>query len=279
MSEQDNSTVGAATPEEVREFLEASARMSAKDKEQAEAKETTYDLKEILEKNKPKEQEFQVLEGIEPQEMAAALGMDLPEGVYVKEDDEIPEGNNGAEEVKKKVTQETRSHKNQRKWAKSLAELGDVEVTDLEKRLFLKSVLHDENVTWTIALEGMPEAAVTCRSLFEWELSLIFSALADDAREGLVRNDEEYFANLQNYSVCMQVEKIGDAGYKHKFYTGEDGNLLEEATRLRKHMYKHIRAMSSTQKMLVFTALRLFHAKYDICQGKMRDKNFWTPRD
>lgn len=287
MSESDNSTVGQASPEEVREFLEASKRIVDKEKEE-ETKEVTYDIKDLLEKNKNKEQEFKVLEGVTPEEMAAALGLEIPKEEEDEDMYDSPQSPPDLEEldlkektshVRDSVNRKTRGHKNQKNWAESVADLGDIVVTELEKRLFLKAAVHDVNMVFPIALESLPDTPVTCRSLFEWELSLIFSALADDIREGLARNEEEYFSNIQNYSLCMQIEKVGETVYRHKFTAKEDGELLQEVKRLRAHMYKHIREMSSVQKTLVFTALRIFHAKYDICQRKLRDKNFWIPRD
>lgn len=283
MSEKDDGSIGQATPEEVKAFLEATQRMQDSKEKEEIPEERTIDLKEALFKEKPDPDKMQRLEGVSPEDVALALGVELPDDYESSDQEEediehISLPNAGEQKVKEKVQKDKKSHSNQRAWAQSVAELGKITVSELEKRLFLKSALHDENVTWEITLEGMPDAPVTCRSLFEWELSLVFSALAEDAREGLVRNDEEYYANLQNYSVCLQVEKVGSTPYKHHFKTNED-NLREETNRLRKHMYGHIKQMSAPQKLLVFTALRIFHVKYDMCQSKLRDQNFWTPRD
>ena len=280
----ENSQVGQASPEEVKDFLEASKRMEDVEKtaDNEKTKTREFDLKEVLFKNKPKTEDMVKLEGVNASEVAKALGVDVPEGSEPEEAEpdsgHVPEPNDPGISMKKHLSKQTKTHANQMAWAANVEELGPIEVNDLEKRMFLKAVLNDENVYWDMTLAVTPENPVTVRSLFEWELSLVFSALAEDGKEGLIQNNMEYFSTLQNYSICLQIERIGNVAYKHKFQPKEDEEVQDTIKALRKHMYNHVRDMGAPQKSMVLEALRLFHSKYEMCKGKMRDQDFWTPR-
>ncbi len=149
-----------------------------------------------------------------------------------------------------------------------------VEVTALERDLFWKAALCEEPVRFTIPVRGGMD--VTVRSLSQFELDVLFAACSTDTQERVVITDGQYASQVQDYSLFLQVEKVGDRPFGHALDIQELG-FGPAVAALREHHEQHTKKVHAPTRSCLIHALRVFALKMKICTDNLHNENFWTP--
>jgi hypothetical protein len=149
-----------------------------------------------------------------------------------------------------------------------------VEVTALERDLFWKAALCEEPVRFTIPVRGGMD--VTVRSLSQFELDVLFAACSTDTQERVVITDGQYASQMQDYSLFLQVEKVGDRPFGHALDIQDLGFGLAVKA-LRSHHELHTKQVHAPTRSCLIHALRVFALKMKICTDNLHNENFWIP--
>jgi hypothetical protein len=150
-----------------------------------------------------------------------------------------------------------------------------VEVTPLERDLFWKAALCEEPVRFQIPVRG--GMTVTIRSLSQFELDVLFAACSTDAQERVVITDGQYASQIQDYSMFLQVERVGDRPFKHVLDV-QDLKFAEAVAALRAHHEQHTKQVHAPTRSCLIYGLRVFALKMKICTDNLHNENFWTPQ-
>lgn len=165
-------------------------------------------------------------------------------------------------------------------WNLSLESLGEVEVTDIEKSMYLKAVLNDMPVIMPIALQmqaGGTSVTVNIRTLNNYEMDLVFWCLDQDRKEGLIGNPATLATRIQYYAGGMQAISVNNSQISSISFPNP-GNVVDDGNKLRAHVNDMVAKINWPRWQVILTALRLFEAKVKICNDAALNGNFWKPQ-
>jgi len=199
-----------------------------------------------------------------------------PETVRDLHAETAPEDRRASVPLSNVASSDTPSATSIMKWAMTLPDVGDVEVTDDEKALFLKTLLNDVVFVLPITLSlGNTACVIECRALTTWETDVVFGALNLDEKDDKFRDIAQYTTALQQYMVALQLVKYNDTRVdpiplKHE-------SLAEDIRILRALTSHHIGSWSSIKWSMVLLAIRLFTIKVKLCTDAALNRDFWMP--
>ena len=108
----------------------------------------------------------------------------------------------------------------------------DVEITDTDKRDYIKAVLNDMPVKLDISLCA-GQVTTKIRSRTSWEQTCMYAALQKDQDEEIVKDLASVVIQLQKYGACLMIESVNDKSFS-KEKIAEDESIPEAVEKLRK---------------------------------------------
>lgn len=162
-------------------------------------------------------------------------------------------------------------------WVMQLPNLGKIEVTDMEKTLYLKSVDNDAAVTCEITLPmGPTKVEIRTRSVFEERA--VLSALDTAAYIRKEFNDPAAVATrAQQLMGAVQLLAVNDKPLPLLDLAPAKGDILEAAKLIEEHAAKVINSMTGPRWNALLTALRIFEVKIKLCNDNANNETFWKP--
>ena len=151
----------------------------------------------------------------------------------------------------------------------------DVEVTESDKRDYIKAVLNDVPVKLEITLcAGQVKTII--RSRTSWEQTCMYAALQKDQDEEIVKDLASVVIQLQKYGACLMIESVNEKSFSKEQITEEE-SITDAVVRLRKLRQEKIENLSSPKWNLLLNALRVFEAKLAKMGTQCLNENFWEP--
>lgn len=163
-------------------------------------------------------------------------------------------------------------------WAMRAPDVGEVEVEEHEKAVFLKACVHDLPVIMDIQVPALGKT-VTLKTLTSQEFDVLYGALGRDREELKFAHEAQFISDLQEYSLYLQVLKVGSQPYKHGYTLDVDKPLDTLIQEIREWKDKSSKTMNQAQRAVVLQALRIFSLKNTICTDNLFNSNFWNPSD
>jgi hypothetical protein len=179
-------------------------------------------------------------------------------------------------------------------WVLSVSDTSDIELTERDKQVFMRASLHNLPVTLDIPVLG--GSVVTCRSLTDYEVDVLYETLYQDQAElGRPMDQLYYFTLLQRYGVAMQIVAVNGRSEPHlRFKFVDKGTvsfrearevrlgmreaLVRDSRFLRESSQKAVND-SSVRTTMLRNALRVFSCKMKVCTEKLASRDFWPPAD
>jgi len=150
-----------------------------------------------------------------------------------------------------------------------------VDVTESDKRDYIKAVLNDVPVKLTMTMCGGNIKAVI-RSRTSWEQTCIYAALQKDQDDGIVKDLASVVIQLQKYGACLMVESVNDKGFSRE-HIPEDVSIEDAVKKLRELRKSKIEPMSTPKWSIILNALRCFEGKLSRMGTQCLNENFWEP--
>jgi hypothetical protein len=154
--------------------------------------------------------------------------------------------------------------------------LGDVSLTSFEKDLYMKALLNDTALEWTI--NPYPQIDVTIKSKTINDEEVIFLCLERERMEGYLQGPESYYSRMQMFSAAVQLVKFGKDYTQIELPLLRNKETLDEAYKILTEKVKEsILPMTAVKWAALVTALRIFETKLKMCNDNLRNENFWRP--
>lgn len=163
-------------------------------------------------------------------------------------------------------------------WAMRAPDMGEVTVDETEKAVFLKACLHDLPVIMDILVPSLGKT-VTIKTLTSQEFDVLYGALDRDREELKFAHEAQFISDLQEYSLYMQVLKIGSQPYKYTYAVDPEKPLDTLIEEIRQRKTSASKSMNQAQRAVALQALRIFSLKNTICTDNLFNSNFWNPPD
>lgn len=163
-------------------------------------------------------------------------------------------------------------------WAMRAPDVGEVKVDETEKSVFLKACLHDLPVIMDVQVPALGKT-VTLKTLTSQEFDVLYGALDRDREELKFAHEAQFISDLQEYSLYLQVLKVGSQPYKHGYTLDIEKPLDTLIDELRDWKAQASKTMNQAQRAVVLQALRIFSLKNTICTDNLFNSNFWNPPD
>jgi hypothetical protein len=164
----------------------------------------------------------------------------------------------------------------------ALVPVDNIEITEEEKRIYLKSLLSDELTRFPISLyEGKIVYSLRTRSMFEQRriLDVINDRIMGDTPKdpSLSKNMPGQFDMLQRYSALVMVERINGVMFSDLTLTpgpslDEHYEILEAAS------VKRLSKMNTVCWTSILNAMRRFESKCVKLAENAVNEDFWKPR-
>jgi hypothetical protein len=152
------------------------------------------------------------------------------------------------------------------------------DVTDTEKAVFVKALLNDEPVRFSVSLyDGKFVVDLRSRSLHEQRR--IFDVLEKDHKDKLVDvNDMAYFVTrLQQYCMAIMVERVNGKSFS-EISIPSSMTLDDTQALLHKAVAAHVEGVQGIRWTSLNNALRIFEAKCAKMNTEAANQDFWKPR-
>lgn len=150
-----------------------------------------------------------------------------------------------------------------------------VDITDSDKRNYIKAVLNDVPVELELALCG-GSIKTKFRSRTSWEQTCMYAALKKDQDDGIVADLASVVIQLQKYGCCIMLQSVGDKVFS-KEGISEDVSIDDAITKLRQLRMEKVEVLSVPKWGILLNALRLFEAKLAKMGTECVNEDFWEP--
>ena len=160
--------------------------------------------------------------------------------------------------------------------------LGEVVVTDLEKVLYEKAIIINNQpfklpITVPVA-KSQPVVAITSYPV--WVTDLLKVALRQDEEAGELKEGvSDIVTWTQRYAMVCQVEAVDGVPFEFRWdmaaWRGKP--IAEAATSLREAARVMIGEMTDVRWTLLRTALQIFTTKKWLCDTNVANASFWEP--
>jgi hypothetical protein len=169
---------------------------------------------------------------------------------------------------------------NSMKWGLQVPNMGEVEVSENEKSLFLKQFLNEEPIRWSIDLNNPKikfEGDFKSRNTYETDV--IFKVLDQDIKDEAVCSQSQYMTMMQYYCASLQLEKLNGDRLPLNTLDPKRDSVDTAKKILRENVKSVFYEMSDVRWMAILSLLRQFEAKLAICTANMLNEDFWNPAD
>lgn len=152
----------------------------------------------------------------------------------------------------------------------------NIEVSDMEKRLYFKAVMNDTPVELPIKLViAGTEVEILCRTPDVDEQNLVLQTINDLTEKDRIKSPAEFYSWFQELSITTQVLKFNETAMAvspDKILEADDpvGQLLQAR-------HKVFKNMNSVRMDALVKAIRIFTFKIKICNDRLLDEDFWKP--
>ena len=153
-----------------------------------------------------------------------------------------------------------------------------VEVSDLERDLYLKAVLTDEPIRLVIeVLGGNLKLEFRSRTMHEQER--ILSVVRQDVRDKLIQEGDAALAytRLQQYCVCLQLRRINEDHFSDLVLPAESSFDKDRDTLRAAFLQLHPK-MSQLRWNAIYDGLVTFESKCRQLSEESLNTDFWKPR-
>jgi hypothetical protein len=150
-------------------------------------------------------------------------------------------------------------------------ELGKVEVEDMERDLYMKSLLND--TTFQLPVEVFPGFKITVRSRNVFYDDLIYDMVRTISEKGEILGLESGFTKLMRFLAGVQVVDI--QGRNVEFDPPAGLSRKEVAARLMTHVQEVYNSFSLAKWNAIVKGVRIFDSKQKICNDRLLDRTFW----
>lgn len=150
-----------------------------------------------------------------------------------------------------------------------------VDITDSDKRNYIKAVLNDVPVELELALCG-GSIKTKFRSRTSWEQTCMYAALKKDQDDGIVEDLASVVIQLQKYGCCIMLQSVGDKVFS-KEGISEDTSIEDAIAKLRQLRMEKVEVLSVPKWSILLNALRLFEAKLARMGTECVNEDFWEP--
>jgi hypothetical protein len=153
-----------------------------------------------------------------------------------------------------------------------------VQITDLEREIFLKAVLNDEPVRLTVALYDN-QFKVELRSRSTFEQRRVFDVLDRDRIEEVIPKDNIALmvTRMQCYLAVIMIERINGQMFSD-VKLDPKGKMEEHCKILREKVAEKTDSMMGVRWNSVLTALRTFENKCAKMNTEALNEGFWKPQ-
>jgi len=170
----------------------------------------------------------------------------------------------------------------------ALIDTRQVDVTDVEKQLFVKALLNDTPIRLTIALLG-GQFKVDIRSRSLHEQQRIFDVLNKDQSDGYIPNLQEngkeindlaLQVNMMNkYCMVLMIERVNgvlfsDLALDSKSTLAADREAMHKAIE-----DGPVRSVQGIRWTNLLNAMRIFETKCAKLSTEANNEDFWKPRE
>lgn len=155
---------------------------------------------------------------------------------------------------------------------------GVIEVTEQDKQDYLRAVLNDEPVIFTIDMCG-GKVKVKLRARTAWEQSLVYEAVFQDQEMKIVNEFRQGVIQLQKYSAVLMVQEINGRLFSTEKFDKKNDDWQKDVDKLRELVTERIDSMDGAKLTLVLNALRIFEFKLARIGTQCLSGNFWNPAD
>ena len=153
-----------------------------------------------------------------------------------------------------------------------VSDIGKVEVSQLEKDLFMKSILNDSPYT-TVSEVLCNKLYVTVSSRTMYTDKLIFDSLNKDEADKKVIGLDGLIQRLQMYVAAIQVKGYGK---KNTDLTVNSNDTFEvNYNKLQEHLAKFYNDTPVHIWAALVLAVRIHEYKSKICMDNLHNENFW----
>jgi len=164
-------------------------------------------------------------------------------------------------------------------WSFSLAQLGNIEVSESEKLAYWKGLLNDTHVEYDIVLNGPTPVTVRVRGITVEEQEIIEAALIINERDGLLHGVQGTLTAMQKYCLMFQVLKFNSAIF-NGFNRDKCPTLLDCPQYLVDHTAKVLGSMNPAKLLLLCKAILIYEIKIKLCNDavlneKEGNSGFW----
>lgn len=149
------------------------------------------------------------------------------------------------------------------------------EVTDFDKRVYLKAILNDEPVHFKIELMG-GNFSTTIKSRNTYEQSCIFQAVSKDEKSGKINSQPELVSTIQRYTAAVSVIDINGKDFGH-ISLDPDAAIDDNISLLRNTVKEKIYPISTPKWLVLSQALGMFDAKLYKLNNEASNSDFWQP--
>lgn len=148
----------------------------------------------------------------------------------------------------------------------------NVEVTDSDKAMYVKSLLHDEPLELSVHLDvGLD---LTFRSLSNYDSEVVFTYLTKMSDEGKITGPAQYATRVQECAAAIQLQRYAGKDFMPLNLTPAVP-LAEAAERVAKRVNEEVATWHWPKWKAVITGLRIFETKLTICNENARHATFW----
>ena len=162
------------------------------------------------------------------------------------------------------------------RWSFNVAQLGDIEVTEAEKAMYWKGLLHDTHVEYDIVLSGMTPVTVKVRGITVEEQEILEAALIINERDGLLHGVQGTLTAMQKYCLMFQVLKFNSSIFDG-FNRGKCANLIDCPQYLVDHTAKVLGSMNPAKLLLLCKAILIYEIKIKICNDAVLNEKEGNP--
>jgi hypothetical protein len=156
---------------------------------------------------------------------------------------------------------------------------GIIEVTENDKQNYLRAILNDKPVVFTISLCG-GEVEIKVRARTAWEQSLVYEAVFQDQEMKIVNEFRQGIIQLQKYSAALMIQSINGRLFSNEVFEKKtDSTWEKDIKRLRELVDEKIENMDGSKVTLILNALRIFEWKLARISTQCLTGNFWNPAD
>ena len=148
-----------------------------------------------------------------------------------------------------------------------------VEISDEDKALYLKALLHDNPLRLNIKLEmGI---SFEIKSLTNFDLEIVHLTLMDYVDNKRVIGPAQYASAVQQCAAAIQICKIQDTITEPPSFVPGEIEAAAAVAILKERVEKVIGKWAWPKWQAAVTAVRLFEYKLTLCNANARDSNFW----